>query len=331
MIDNIQILRAFAALNVVLFHIIGSASSYSQGTILLNYLRGWGANGVDIFFGISGFVMLYTQMRKRQTPLAFFRSRVIRIVPIYWAVTFFIVALYLASPSAFREMVVTPAKVFFSLTFTSFVLDGSLPIVHVGWTLEWEMFFYLAIAMGLFFRSWWLLAAFVVVVLVAAAVTTRNWIVLEFLLGMGVACIHRHNIYSKNVGFAVLWLGIALLALSLLPAIRHLGVDRAIVWGIPAFFMVLGAVLSNQFKNRALSYLGNASYSIYLVQILAIPVFYKFSTRLLPDWNGDALALLCLIWCAATGCLVYSLVEKPMTVWLKHRVQIRGWRFVGHP
>jgi peptidoglycan/LPS O-acetylase OafA/YrhL len=69
MINNLQILRAFAAINVVLFHIIGTSVSYGQGVVQFSFLEGWGANGVDIFFVISGFVMVYTQLKN---PKSFF-------------------------------------------------------------------------------------------------------------------------------------------------------------------------------------------------------------------------------------------------------------------
>lgn len=119
MINNIQSLRAFAAINVVLFHIIETSASYSQNVDKLSYLEGWGANGVDIFFVISGFVMLHTQFFQRRTPSQFLRNRIIRIVPIYWAITAFVLFLYSLFPYLFREMIVTPTWAFSSFFFTS--------------------------------------------------------------------------------------------------------------------------------------------------------------------------------------------------------------------
>ena len=66
MLLNLQLLRAFAALNVVLFHTIGTCFLRYE-TDFISYLEGWGANGVDIFFVISGFVMLYTQIDNKRT------------------------------------------------------------------------------------------------------------------------------------------------------------------------------------------------------------------------------------------------------------------------
>ena len=104
MIINIQVLRAYAALNVVIFHIILASESYFQDVNWLKHLGSWGASGVDIFFVISGFVMMHTQMIQMRPPLEFIKNRILRIAPIYWTLTLFVVLLYLAIPSLFREI-----------------------------------------------------------------------------------------------------------------------------------------------------------------------------------------------------------------------------------
>ena len=78
-INNIQILRAIAALNVVIFHCIGGAASYNFSTPYTQFLKGWGANGVDLFFVISGFIMIYTGQNSRSSPSRFFVKRIFRL------------------------------------------------------------------------------------------------------------------------------------------------------------------------------------------------------------------------------------------------------------
>ena len=107
MLSNLQFLRAFAALSVVAFHTILAAASYGYETNLISSLEGWWANGVDIFFVISGFVMLYTQLESKRTVKDFLILRAIRIIPIYWLLTFTVITIYVVAPSVFREMVVT--------------------------------------------------------------------------------------------------------------------------------------------------------------------------------------------------------------------------------
>ena len=318
MINNIQSLRAFAAINVVLFHIIGTSASYSQNVDKLSYLEGWGANGVDIFFVISGFVMLHTQFFQRRTPSQFLRNRIIRIVPIYWAITAFVFFLYSLFPYLFREMIVTPTWAFSSFFFTSSVFSDKHPIVYVGWTLEWEMFFYVMFACGLFFRSWRIQAGFVAIAIFFVSIISNNFIAIEFLFGMFLAYIHKNFVISKLRGSAVFIFGISLLLVSISSKISELELNRVLVWGMPSFFIVFGLLYCPQIKTRLFTYLGDASYSIYLVQMLTIPAFYKISSKLLSGWNGDVLALFCLISSVGFGCIIYSLIEKPITLKIKH-------------
>lgn len=317
MISNIQVLRAFAAINVVLFHIIGTSISYSQDVSIFRYFEGWGANGVDIFFVISGFVMLHTQLIRRRSPYEFFKNRAIRIVPIYWLLTIFVLTLFIALPSIFREMVVTPVWVFSSLFFTSSIFTGEHPVVYVGWTLEWEMLFYLTFTVSLFFKSWRLQVAFVVVFLAFFSVFSGNWIVLEFLFGMLIAYIFKIQTFSNKQGLIIFTFGAFLLLASIPSDTTNLGSIRVLVWGIPSFFIVFGFLYSVQIKNQTSAYLGDASYSIYLVQILTIPAFYKLSSTMLSSWNSDFLAFLCLVTSVTFGCIFYSAIEKPVTVKLK--------------
>lgn len=326
MVNNIQALRAFAAINVVLFHIIGTASSYSQGTYFINFLEGWGANGVDIFFVISGFVMLHTQMGNRRSALDFIKSRLIRIVPTYWIITLFAISLFLIFPSAIRGMIVTPNWAFSSLFFTSSIFAEKSPIVHVGWTLEWEMLFYVIFAVALLIRSWSMVIISVGAVLLFVSFISGKLIVLEFLLGLFVAYIFHNRRYSDRFGFAVFAFGLSLLFLSLFPYVREQELDRFLIWGIPSFFIVLGAIYSMQVKGFLLTYLGDASYSIYLIQIITIPAFYKLSSKLLVGFNGDVLAIFCLIASVLSGCIFYSFIEKPITIYLRRpRYRLRAW------
>ena len=64
MIKNLQCLRAFAAINVVYFHTLLASESYGKLVSILTIIGTWGQNGVDIFFVLSGFVMIHTQIQK---------------------------------------------------------------------------------------------------------------------------------------------------------------------------------------------------------------------------------------------------------------------------
>jgi exopolysaccharide production protein ExoZ len=317
MINNIQALRAFAAINVVLHHIIGTSASYSQSVDFLRYLEGWGANGVDIFFVISGFVMLHTQLLQRRSPYQFLKNRVIRIVPIYWGISLFVLILYFLLPNLFREMVITPTWAISSFLFSSSVFADKPPIVYVGWTLEWEMFFYCMFAFGLFFKSWRIQTGFVMLSISIVSFFSGEFIALEFLFGMLVAYIYRDFYLGTFKGIISFIFGCFLLLLSLSSNVLALEINRVLLWGLPSFFVVLGLLYCPQIKARLFSYLGDASYSIYLIQMLTIPAFYKLSSKFMSGLNGDLLAIFCLFLSVIFGCMIYSLIEKPATYKIK--------------
>jgi len=103
MINNIQALRAFAVLNVVLFHALDMSNSYGYDFELFRILTRWGQNGVDIFFVISGFIMVYIQSQNQKSALGFIENRIKRIVPLYWSLTAIFVLLLYFIPSVFRQ------------------------------------------------------------------------------------------------------------------------------------------------------------------------------------------------------------------------------------
>lgn len=276
-----------------------------------------GANGVDIFFVISGFVMLHTQLIQRRPPYQFLKNRIIRIVPTYWGITLFVILIYLFFPSLFRGMVITPDWVISSFLFFSSIFADKYPILYVGWTLEWEMLFYVIFAFGLFFSSWRFQSGFVVLAISVVCILFGEFIAIEFLLGMLVAYIYRKFNLGNHKGVVIFLFGCGLLLLSISSKVSTLQLDRVLIWGLPSFFIVWGLLYCPQIKIRLFKYLGDASYSIYLVHVLTIPAFYKFSSRLMYGWNGDILALFCVASSVIFGCVIYSLMEKPATIKIK--------------
>ena len=153
MIKNLQCLRAFAAINVVYFHTLLGSESYGKSVSLFSIIGTWGQNGVDIFFVLSGFVMIHTQIQNPKKIHEFYFSRLNRIVPIYWLITLFIVLIYFLLPDIFRNLTLDIKKIISSLFFTSQIVTGEFPIIIVGWTLEWEMLFYFIFGLSLFLKD----------------------------------------------------------------------------------------------------------------------------------------------------------------------------------
>jgi exopolysaccharide production protein ExoZ len=316
---NIQILRAFAALNVVLYHIIGTSKSYGYETQIIGFLKGWGANGVDIFFVISGFVMLYTSLANKRSVRDFLMSRAIRIIPIYWLLTIVVIALFLFWPSAFREMAITPTWVLTSFAFISNSVTGEHPIVYLGWTLEYEMMFYLVFGFSLWFRSWLVSLSVTTVALVLFAIALSNFILIEFIAGLLIAMVFT-RLEVKHLGRTSLIIGSGLLLFSINDGVKDLIDSREILWGIPSVLIVYGAITTTQLNSKIGKLLGDASYSIYLIQVLSIPIFYKVISYIDFGINTDLLAIVCLLSTAIGGTLMYKVVEQPITKYLKTSV-----------
>ncbi len=111
------------ALAVLLYHAIPSTRDYGFRPSVLFEIIGWGYQGVDIFFVISGFVMILTETRRNRSAGAFLIDRLSRIAPLYWLMTLLLFAMLVAMPSLFRSMSADPVILLRSLTFTNFLID----------------------------------------------------------------------------------------------------------------------------------------------------------------------------------------------------------------
>lgn len=305
---SIQYLRGLAALGVVVHHTNWTPT-------------GLGASGVDLFFVISGFIMAYVG-RDDQTPLAFLRARALRVVPLYWIVTLLTVAE--------RRMGDLP-HIAQSLVFWPHVgPDGpGYPVVIVGWTLNFEAFFYAIFALSLLLAPAKRLAALTLALAalgVAGAIlhpgvnsptSVVSSLLLEFLAGIWLCRAWRRGLLRSAA--PLLPLGLALLAAQLGLA-QEPTTWRWLVWGVPAALVVAGALgleASGRLPRLApLLVLGNASYALYLTHVL---VLHAFRPALLPLPAVVALPIVVAA-CIAAGWLLHAGVEKPATRWLSSRL-----------
>ncbi len=151
-IESVQALRAVAALSIAILHVLHEAIGLDPGGVMARWHAAlpWGA-GVDLFFVISGFVMVYASdelFGRRDAPALFMARRLIRIVPLYWAATTLFLLVALIARSAVSEGAGSIANVVMSYVFLPTRRpDGSIqPIYSLGWTLNYEMLFYVVFA-----------------------------------------------------------------------------------------------------------------------------------------------------------------------------------------
>jgi exopolysaccharide production protein ExoZ len=335
-LPTVQALRAVAAASVVLHHDMAVLIRKAGYPFTFSVI---GAAGVDLFFVISGFVMVYTHFDAFTEPGAaasFARRRVIRVAPLYWIVTTATVALLIAVPNIFYSVRLDWANVAFSYFFLlSERPSGDInTVIVVGWTLCFEAYFYFVFALLLNLPRRYFLPTsaliFGVGLLIGTFYNVPPWatvavrpLALEFYFGGVLA-------FLFVAGFALPF-GIAIPAI-VLGAVATVFTDpanddwrRILVWGVPAALMVAGGASLERFSIRVpkiLVALGASSYSLYLTHPFAVSAaadlwsFFHLTERV-PAYVPGV-----ILFCTALGVGhgVYLFLEKPMTGWLK-----RSW------
>jgi exopolysaccharide production protein ExoZ len=318
-VRSIQYLRGLAAFGVLAFH----AAERAGGAF------GVGAAGVDVFFVISGFIMWVVTCRKTPGPGDFLVRRVQRIVPLYWIVTLVVAVTAVAVPAAFPAMQVTPAQLLKSLFFVPHHDSAGLiaPLIIPGWTLNYEMFFYLLFAAGLLaparLRPWLVSAALVALVAIrplgdttnAIWATYTNPLLLEFGAGVWLGkAWSEDRLPGRRLSWALIAAGLAGFAAT---AITGVDVEpaRVLLWGLPALALVAGAVSLERrgpIPNwRPLQAVGDASYSLYLIHGLAISAALR-ALQMVGVTSPVLVFAASIVVGVVAGLAAYQLIEKPM-------------------
>ena len=343
----IQILRAVAASMVVFHHVQNDAARTALeagASFNTSFLLPWSA-GVDLFFVVSGFVMVVSSQKLFAVAggaAHFLSRRVARIVPLYWLATTIALVAALRGAAAGRVPAPGLGEIVASYLFMPFprVLDAApRPVLSLGWTLEYEMFFYALFACFIWLERGKAVAA--VAATLAALVVFNTladphnvalafWsdpIVLEFALGMGLALLWRRGLRLSATG--ALALGAAgLVALALdsmdssstpIDAVDPNGFLRLFSWGFPMAVVLAAAVFGPAPREsrivRGLARIGDASYALYLFHPLALIALRKAWTALhLATWLGYwPLVALSSLASIALALVVWRWIEKPMT------------------
>lgn len=332
--ELIQVLRFIAALGVVICH----SAFYSKERLDPNTLSyNLGANGVPLFFVISGFVMMVAAQKLQGVDGAwklFSIRRIVRIAPLYWFATTIKLVTLLAAAGLVLHAQVDWAYILKSYFFVPAVnVDGEIrPLLAVGWTLLFEMFFYAIFTLSLLVRIDAIRFSSPVLVglAIASYFKTDEWntalafyadpIVLNFLWGMITArLLQRGMVIGRNGAFAVVIISLCYLFFPRFPEFGN-----SITYGIASFLAVYGcASLEKSLRlsvSRWLVFLGTASYSIYLFHPLTAPVapvlFKRFELifPLLSVLGSIAIAI-------GVGAFMYRFVESPLTERLNRHVK----------
>lgn len=334
-IYNIQVLRALAAVLVVIYHAeIVLRPVFGE----LMILRA-GQSGVDLFFVISGFVMVHVTAGKLTLPGDFMLNRIVRVAPLYWLLTFGVYLLGWIAPRLVSSTSHDPMELLKSLAFIPFVKgNGSVtPIVFVGWTLNYEMFFYCIFAFALTLgRERPRLAVIMTSVLFLAIMTVAHSlrvsvalafygspIVLEFAMGMFVGLLYERSLMVPEK-LAVVTIGIGTVGLLSSILWTDFATLRWLVTGVPAASVVAGFLslerAGYRFKNRILQLLGGSSYSLYLIHMFLIIAIIKISGHFSLKEAVASFFALAIVGSILAGLVVHLYVERPLTAALRHWV-----------
>ena len=312
-IENIQALRGVAALLVFFAHIKDAEEAYGAGGDILPHTLFMGVTGVDLFFLISGYVMVHVTAdlpRSGAQSARFLFNRAGRIYPLYWAITTVLLVLYAGKKYFFAED--TPIPNFIA----SFLLspDDHYPILPVGWTLVHEIYFYVIFGVILLFQKK-VLPYFLL--LWGAAIIAGNmleftkqgagpqvWfnaLTLEFIAGCFIAIAVKRGITTSArpaliIGSIWLLLLFILGANHLYPDVMGSFLKRALIFTPPYALLLYGAVAlerrHSKIAPRLLIRAGDISYALYLVHVPVFLIIGKVLSFFAGPGFGDNLLLI---------------------------------------
>ena len=335
-IGGIQVLRGVAALGVVAFHAQQELMWRHLPSLLPDLLIG--AAGVDVFFVVSGFIILYASaplFGRAASVILFARRRVARIVPLYW-LTLAVYALYAAAyhlPP--YDLHAIERGLVLSMLFVP--AHDNAPLLTTGWTLNFEMFFYTLFALALPFerrRAVTALSAGLVAYGVAGVLgwlpgwgsALASSLLFEFVAGLWIAEVCLSGVRLSRVGSVAL-VGGGVFAFAVIAAFDFASYQlwRGVVWGLPATALVAGCALATGRQagrvRRIFERLGDVSYALYIVHYVLFGFLSRVALPWFPTGRLGVMAYFALLMVAALGAgwLIHIALERPMYRWMTGR------------
>ena len=335
-------LRGFAVFLVFLVHfstlIEPWLSAHPELLLFSNALHAIGNSGVDLFFVLSGYLIFDSLISRRQQFSKFITRRIYRIYPAFLTVFIIYAVLSFIFPNESKF----PSSAFAGIIYTAqniLLLPGLFPItpvITVAWSLSYEMFYYLTIpgVIALFAlreRSPRWRAAFFVCVATAASLFCALYggpiRLIMFISGILLfEAMDRAAVPTPSSTQGVLALSIGLLS-ALIPVDGNADYTLKVWVLFIAFFIVClscfrhdaGGWLPRAFCWTPLRWLGNMSYSYYLLHGLVLKAGFLVLSKLLPGSDGAAwlfwvlLPVMFVLTLIPTSAL-FLLIERPFSL-----------------
>jgi exopolysaccharide production protein ExoZ len=351
----IQVLRAVAAAMIVVLHaeslvrIYAEQHDYSFAPIEILPL---GA-GVDLFFVISGFVIVYSSQglfAEAGGARTFMVRRLIRILPLYWAaltlrVTGLAIAVLIGSTVSLPNFTaIITSYLFIPYDSFGYGTEYPFPVVDLGWSLNYEMFFYALFAGFICFARDRAVLLFVAAIFVLVALGSafapadtvlRFWthpIIVEFAAGTMIALLFLNGVSLRQparlllIALGVgLWLTVQASWFTDMSPPGFYSWTRVLIWGLGATILIAAAALgpapaSSPWLQKA-ALLGDSSYVLYLLH----PVFFLLIKGVLHFVTVPQSCLWLVVFGSAgfaivSAAAVYRLAEAPVVKFLNAQI-----------
>jgi len=347
-LTNLQALRGIAALMVCSYH-FSYLIQAPWGAIVFSH--GW--LGVQIFFIISGFIMVHTTAKIKTDHVkgarTFIINRIIRVVPIYYLCTFLMIAPNLNDGYLIehgRRLICS--LLFISPMNASIGPEYGMPSLVPGWSLNYEMLFYALFAISILTRNLkytFLYSVFIAAIFVIPLLTTgkfpasyqtyvpyhfnylnvlTNPVLVHFLFGITLGLVMPKISTTRNVKV----IAMILATILFLAYITGLAGIPFHIWNDLLYCgLLVFAFLLNDYGNNGIRFkpvmvkIGDMSYSIYLLHTIVI-IYLKIAMHkigiggLIPTTGFFLFAILVVI---AVSYIFYLFVEKKLTQYLKSK------------
>lgn len=328
MIKSIQILRAIAAWMVVLHHLMQILFIGEQQSGWFGNLVWKGAIGVDIFFVISGFIIYKSICNVKISSKTFIIHRAARIIPAYWFFTIIVALISYFYPDSIFITKYDLSLLIKSLLFIPAESPsgyGYVPLLTIGWTLNYEVFFYVSVFICLlFFRKYATIGIFGLIIILSLTLPLLgkpfdfygNHQVYEFLLGCAIGVAHKNNLSERINPYLALIIGMA----SITYILNNSEVHGFFFIGLPCAILVFSLLsierlVSDNLISRVLIKLGDWSYSTYLVHVIVISLVYKAMVNY--DSYRSIVVFICFLLILGLSFLSYRFIEKPFNSLVK--------------
>ena len=303
-VNNFQAVRWFAASLVVASHIYLEASRVGIKVASLSSAANFADFGVAIFFVLSGWLMS-GQMMRRDNPLRnYLWRRLVRIVPLYALVTLGVIFF-----QTFISHNIEPTHWALSLLFLSQAFGFGHPVLYVGWTLEFEMFFYLLVGATLLLKnvkaritiSAGMLVLLSSLSVLPPVVVYFAWGILGYLVQKSKFTISKLSAGALAIFLSILLMCQIALGAQVYASVAILGLELAIL------FYALAQTW--QIKSKFVELLGDSSYAQYLVHVPVLTVLVSmFANRV----DSASLSFISFIVVNALAVTTWLLIDKPV-------------------